>query len=188
MGLFSGITKSLFGDPSKGIAKAGRDAMRYKQEGADYLKGIDALPLEMRNRFMPMLADYYGGGGQEMIEQTQQSPLYQAMLDMGQEGVLANAGFEGLTRSGNTAQDLSLSNQNVLQQLLNERLGGMERMSNMPLNTSNIAQMYSGMGDTAGQIGTAQAQADQSGLGQMFSALLGGAQAAGGLGWKPFGD
>jgi hypothetical protein len=170
MGLFSGISNALFGDPGKGIQAASDAQMGFQQQGLDYMQGVNELPLEIRNQFLPMLQDYYGGGeGQnQFIEDTKSNPLYNQMIQAGQEGVLANSGAKGLSRSGNTAQDLSLSNQGVLRNLLNQRIQGMSSMANMPINTSGIANQYNSMGQNVANAGMATVNADQAQMGQLI--------------------
>lgn len=166
-----------------GSIKGGKEAAKgagiqadAEQRALDYQMEIDELPLAMRNEFMPMIADYYRGGeGQQaLIDDVKESPLYTQMIQSGQEGVLADAGNRGLTRSGNTAMDLNASNQNVLNSLVNQRLGGMSSLAQMPLNTNAIASSMSGIGRTLGQGQIAQANANQQGYGTMFNAILQG--------------
>jgi len=147
-------------------AQAQMRALEYQQE-------VEALPLEIRNQFLPMLADYYGGGeGQRgLIEDVQSSPIYEQMIASGQEGVLAQAGARGLTRSGNTTRDLNLSNQGVLQNLLQQRLSGMSSLAQQPLNTQAIANQMSGIGATRGAGQIAAGQARQTGYGNYLDIL-----------------
>ena len=190
MGLFSGISKALFGDGGAGdIRKASDEQLALQQQGLDYMIDTQALPLEMRNQFLPMLADFYSGGeGQnQLISDVQSSPFYGSMVQAGQEGVLSNAGAMGLSRSGNTAQDLSQSNQGVLQNLVNQRLQGMQGMAGQNINTAGIANQYNQMGQNVGSAGMGIAQANQSGMGNLLGLVSGGLGLAGGLGWQPFG-
>ncbi len=148
------------GDAADTEAQAQMQALEYQQE-------VEQLPLEIRNQFLPMLADYYGGGeGQQaFIDETKASPFYDQMIRTGQEGVLASAGQRGLTRSGNTASDLNQSNQMVLQNLVNQRLSGVSSLAQTPLNTNAIAGGMAGIGATqaAGQVATGQAKQDMYG-------------------------
>lgn len=189
MGLFSGISKALFGDPGKDIQRASDAQLGFQQEGLDYMREIQALPLELRDQALQQLQGFYAGGeGQnQFIEDTKASPFYNQMIQSGQEGVLDLAGATGLSRSGNTAQDLSRSNQGVLQKLVNQRLGGIQGFAGMPINTQGIANQYNQMGQNVGQAGIAQANAEQAGIGNVLGGITGGLGLAGGLGWKPFG-
>lgn len=147
-------------------AGAQQDALSYQQD-------VEALPLEIRDRFLPMLADYYGGGeGQQaLIDDVKSGPFYDQMIRSGQEGVLANAGARGLTRSGNTASDLNQSNQAVLQNLVNQRLGGIAGLAQQPLNTNAIANQMSNIGLTQSQGQVAGAQAQQAMYGNMLGLI-----------------
>jgi len=162
------------GRGAEGAARTEADAMN---RALDYQQEVEALPLEIRNQFLPMLADYYGGGeGQnQFIEDTKASPLYSQMIQAGQEGVLANAGARGLTRSGNTTTDLSLSNQGVLQNLLNQRLSGVSSLAQQPLNTNAIAQSMGNVGNILGQGQVASGQARQQGYGDILGLIAQGA-------------
>jgi hypothetical protein len=163
-------------EAGRGAESAARTEADAMNRALDYQQEVERLPLEIRNQFLPLMSDFYSGGeGQnQFIEDTKSSPFYQQMIQAGQEGVLANAGARGLTRSGNTAQDLSLSNQNVLNSLVNQRLAGVSTLANQPLNTNAIANSMSGIGRTMGQGQIAQANAMQQGYGGMFDAIIQG--------------
>jgi len=160
-------------DAAESAAETSADAQR---EALAYQREVEALPLEIRNQFLPMLADFYGGGeGQQaLIEDVQSSPFYEQMIQSGQEGVLSRAGPMGLTRSGNTARDLSQSNQDVLQRLVQQRLGGIAGLAQQPLNTQSIASTMSGIGQTLGQGQIGSANAMQQGYGGLFQTIMAG--------------
>ena len=171
MGLFSGISKMLFGDPGKAIGQAKDEALGFQRQGLDYLKEIDQLPLEIRNQVLPMLSGYFMGDPstrQEFVNRAKSDPFYAEMIQAGQEGVLAEAGPMGLTRSGNVAEDLSQSNQAVLQNLVNQRLQGLTGLATPQLNTAQVAQIYGNMGETAAGAGVAQANVEQQQIGQLL--------------------
>jgi len=188
MGLFSGISKVLFGDPTKGIKRASADQLAFQQQGLDYLRDTNRRPLEIRDQGLGMLESFYGGGeGQnQIIEDVKSSPFYSQMIDTGQEGVLAGAGGRGMTRSGNVASDLNISNQNVLQNLVAQWLSGASRMAGVDGNTSSVANQFNQMGENVGGAGVAAANANQSSIGNMLGLVAGGIGAAGNLGWQPF--
>ncbi len=169
---------SYLGSRSAGrSAESGAETSAQAQrEALDYQKEVEALPLEIRNQFLPQLAGFYEGGeGQnQFIQDTKASPFYQQMIQSGQEGVLDRAGAMGLSRSGNTAQDLSQSNQAVLQNLTNQRLMGISGLAQQPLNTNAIASTMSGIGQTLGQGQIGRANALQQGYGDISQAFLGG--------------
>lgn len=160
-------------EAGKGAERGAATEVEAQMRALEYQQEVEALPLEIRNQFLPMLADYYGGGeGQRgLIEDVQSSPFYEQMIASGQEGVLAQAGARGLTRSGNTARDLNLSNQAVLQNLVQQRLSGMSSLAQQPLNTQAIAQTMSGIGATRGAGQIAAGQAQQTGYGNYLDIL-----------------
>ena len=181
MGLFSGISKALFGDPGKGIRRAERRNQEFMQKGLDYQRESDAPLLEARNFGLQGLRDYYTGGeGQQaLIDDVRSSPFYNQMIQSGQEGVLAKAGMEGLTRSDDALRTLNRSNQGVLQNLVNQRLGGYRGLASFRPNTEAITNMYTGMGSNAAQSGIAQTNAEQQQIGQLINL---GTSVAGGMG------
>ena len=149
-----------------------------QREALEYQKMVEALPLDIRNQFLPMLANYYKGGEgqQQIIDQVTDSPMYDQMVKSGQEGVLSNAGAMGLSRSGNTARDLSQSNQGVLNNLVQQRLSGIAGLAQQPLNTNAIASQMSGIGQTQAQGQMGAANAYQQAAGGLFGILNQGVQ------------
>lgn len=176
MGLFSGISKVLFGDTSRQIGQAGQQSLGFQRQGLDYLKGIDEPALAARGAALPLLQGFYTGdpgASQEILDRIQANPFYAESLRAGEESALSRAGPMGLTRSGNVAEDLFQSKQNVMQGFLQQQLGGLQGLANLPTQGANIASIYQGMGQTAGDVGTAQTQAEQSGIGQLLQTGLG---------------
>lgn len=180
MGLFSGISRALFGDPGRGIREARDAQLGFQQQGLDYMMESNAPMLAARNQGLGVLSSYMDGGeGQnQFIEDVKSSPLYSQMIQSGQEGVLADAGNRGLTRSGNTAMDLNSANQNVLNSLVNKRLGIAGNLSGFNPGTGAIASTYNSMGRTAGNAGMAEVNADQAQGGQLMNLITAGVGAA----------
>jgi len=175
MGLFSGISKALFGDPGKRIGRAGEQSLGYQQQGLDYLMDIDRPAVEARGAAIPLLQGFFTGdqGAQtDILERIKASPFYDEALGLAEEGALGRAGSMGLSRSGNVASDLYKEKQGVLQGFLNQQLGGLGSLANLGTQGANIASLFSQMGQTAGDVGVAQARADQSGAGNVLSGLL----------------
>ena len=177
MGLFD-FVGDLFGgrDSSGAIQTGGQQQLDFMQQGLDYLQGIDAPAVAARGEALPLLSGFYTGdpqAQQDIVSRAQASPFYDEMVRSGQQGVLRNAGAMGLTRSGNTAQDLSQSNQAVLQQLVNQQLAGLGGLANLPTQGANIAQLFSGMGEVAGGTTRAAEQDRQSATGTGLGAITG---------------
>lgn len=190
MGIFNSISKLVFGDPTKGIAEATAQNVAGQTKAADYLKKIDAPLLGYRDEALSGLSDYYLGGqeGQQSFYDTARaSPAYENLVGVGEEAAMRAASATGNFRGGALKPALAANSQNVLQGLVNQNLQGMQSFSNPNLNTSSIANLYSGIGQTQGQGTTAINQAGQDQVGQLMGLIAGGASAAGGLGWSPFG-
>jgi len=176
MGLFSGISKALFGDPGKDIRRSADQQLAFQREALDYAKDLDRPLIEARGQALPLLSGFYTGdeaAQQEIVDRAMASPFYSQLIETGQEGVLGRAGQMGLTRSGNVAADLSRVNQNVLQGLVGQQLSGLQALSSPQLSTSGITGILQNMGQTAGQSGIAQARANQSGIGNLLGGTLG---------------
>ena len=189
MGLLSGLSEALFGDPSEDIQRAADEQQQFLRQALQYQRRINRQPLRHRNRAMRELMGFYSGDPevqQQFIERAQESPFYESMIQQGQEGVLRNAGAMGLSRSGNAASALNRSNQAVLQNLVNQQLSGLQGFAGMPISGQGVANTLAQMGNVAGQSGIAQAQASQGMLGNMLGGVLGGFGLAGDLGWSPF--
>lgn len=179
MGLLSGVSKFLFGDPGEGIQESADKSLAYQREALDYLKGVQAPVLGMRNKALPMLGGFYGIGAdapqmqQQFVDTARQNPFYQSMLQQGEEAVLRNAAATGGLRGGNVQQALAQNSQNVLQGLVNQQLQGLGSFAQTPINTQGISSTLQGMGQTQAQAGMGQAQAQQDMMGGLLS--LGGA-------------
>lgn len=191
MGLFSGISNFLFGDPTDGINKATEQAVQGQERGANYLMDVDAPLLDYRNKALGSLSDYYMGGPegqQSFYDNAMQSPAYQNLMNTGEEAVLRNAAATGGLRGGAVQPALAQNSQNVLQGLVNQQLGGISSFTNPALNTGNIANMYANIGNTQAAGTTAANQAQQNNIGNLLGLGTGLISGAGSLGWNPFGS
>lgn len=182
MGLFSGISKALFGDPAKKIAGAEKINQEFLQKGQDFQRQSDAPLLAARNQGIEGLQGFFGGGQgqQQFIDDTRASPFFDQLIKSGQEGVLDNAQSMGLSRSGNTASDLNRSNQSVLQNLVNQRLSGFDRLSQFRPNTEAITGLFGQMGGNALDSRISQANLEQQQIGQLLNLIKSGATAGAG--------
>lgn len=191
MGLFSGISKALFGDPSKDIQKGVDAQLKMQQEQLDYLKGVQQPVLDIRNKALPSLYGFYDPsntqGQQQFVDSAMQSPFYNQMIQQGEEAVLRNAAATGGLRSGTTSQNLARNSQNVLQGLVNQQLQGLGSFAQTPIDTSQVSNVLGQMGQTQAQGYQAQAQANQGALGNILGLGTGLLSAAGSLGFSPFG-
>lgn len=172
--IFDGITGKTAQEASQ---RAAETQAGYQMEALDYLKQANA-PLQEAQQFgLGALMDFYGGDQQGMIDQVQQSPFYNSMIQQGEEAVLRNAAATGGLRGGNVQQALAQNSQNVLQGLVGQQLGGLGGLAGTSTNVNNIAGMTSGIGQTYAQGDIAGAQARQQGLGNIMS--LGGSLVGG---------
>ena len=161
---------------ARAAERASADQLAFQREALEYQQMIDELPLELRNEFLPMLADFYRGGEgqQQYIDDVRASPFYQSQLQQGEEAILRQAGATGGLRSGNAQQALAMNSQNLLQNMVNQQLQGQASLSGLPLNTQGISNTLQNMGATsaAGTIGAAQAR--QAGYGNALRYGMGG--------------
>jgi len=177
MGLLSGISKFLFGDPTKDIRRGEDAALAQQQKGLDYQMKLDAPLIANRNQAMGLQSDYYMGGPegqQQFYDQAMQSPGYENYLQQGEERILRNAAATGGLRGGSVNPALALNQFNVAQGLVDQRLQGLNQFANPNLNTANITNTYGNMGNIQQQSAIAQGQAKQSMGGMGLGALMGG--------------
>ena len=126
---------------------------------------------------------------QQAIDEIQQGPLYQAMVQQSEDALLQNASATGGLRGGNTQRYLSQLRPNILNQLVDQRysrLGGLttqggniaQNLASQGLQTtSNLASL--GQASAAGQASTGlESAAGISKLLQQQGAATAGAQLA----------
>lgn len=182
----SGVIDVVTGKSGRNAARdsiaAANIAAEGPRESLDYLKEVEALPLEMRNKYLPQYADIMSGGQgqQDLIDSAKASPLYGAIMggqQIGEQAILRNASATGNLRSGNAVGDLTdygsqLSNQALLESY-NQQLQGIQGLANMPLNTNNIASAISAPSAIQGQGMIAAAQARQNADQSLTNNLMG---------------
>jgi hypothetical protein len=176
MGLLSDITRGVgnvlgIGESATKYArKAGEVDLAFKQKGLDYLKSAIDPRLETEQQARQALMGFYGlgGGQQDFISEVQKSPFYQSMLEQGRQGVGAGLSATGQLRGGLAPETFYQQDQQVLQDLVNQRLSGLTGLA-QPTSVTPIAQMYSGMGESAAAQQQAIGQAKQDKYGNMLS-------------------
>lgn len=186
-----GLTDSKAGDRSNQASiAAAQIAAEGQKESLDYLKQVEELPLEIRNQFLPQLADIYSGGaGQDkLISSAMNSPLYQQLIGnqaQGEEAILKNASATGGLRSGNTNRALHeynvRSTNEALTQAYGQQLQGIQGLAGIPLNTNAVANATAAPSATTAQgiVAGAQAQQQQSQANMNnLSTVLGGGMMA----------
>ncbi len=191
MGLLSGLSKALFGDPSKDIQKGVDAQLQAQREQLDYLKSVQEPVLNFRNQALPQLYGFYDPtnpqGQQQFIDQAEASPFYQRQQEVGEQAILRNQAATGGLRTGGTQEALAGFNTDLLNRTVNQNLQGLGAFAQTPIETSQISNVLGQMGQTQAQGYQAQAQANQNSLGGLLGGVFGGLGAAGSLGWKPFG-
>ncbi len=148
----------------------------YQREALAYLKEREAIPQQYREQAIQQLGGAYGigdeGSQQQFIDQAKASPLYQSLLEGGEESVLRNRAATGSLRSGAAISDLKDVQNNALLTSYNQQLQGLGGLAGLPSLAPAIAGATSGIGTTLGQgiIGAAQSQqaAQQQGIGNAF--------------------
>ena len=192
MGLLSSISKALFGDSSKDIQKGVDAQLQAQREQLDFLKGVQAPVLQLRDKALPQLYGFYDPsnpqGQQQFIDQAEASPFYQRQKEVGEQAVLRNAAATGGLRTGAANQALAGFNTDLLNRTVNQNLQSLGSFAQTPIETSQISNVLGQMGQTQAQGYQAQAQANQGTLGNLLSGVFGGLSAAGNLGWNPFGS
>lgn len=182
----SGIIDVITGKAGRQAAgdatRAAEIAAGGQRESLDYLKEVEALPLELRNKFLPQYADIASGGQgqQDLIDSAMSSPLYNAIMggqQAGEEAIMRNAAMTGGLRSGNVSGDLTdygsqLQNRALLTSY-DQQLQGIQGLANMPLNTNNIAQAMAAPAQTQAQGIIAGSQARQNSNQALTNNLLG---------------
>ncbi len=171
----SGIIDTITGKSGR---RAANDSIRAaeivaggERDKLDYIQEVEALPLELRNKFLPQYADIVQGGQgqQDLINSAKASPLYNAIMggqQVGEDAILRNASMTGGLRSGNVQGDLTdygsqLQNTALLKSY-NQQLQGIQGLANMPLNTNSVAAAMPAAAATQGQGIIAGAQARQN--------------------------
>lgn len=185
MGLGAGSSLDAAGYASDAAAGAAAAQLQAQREQLAYLKEVDALPREYREAALKKLNEMYNtpGGGQQIISEAMQSPLYSAIMGgqkAGEQAILRNQAATGGLRSGSTQSNLVDFNTNLQNTALltayEDRTQGLKGLANLPSQSTNIATTIGNMGTTAAQGIQAQGQAFQQGLQGVTGAIGSGVQ------------
>lgn len=182
-------------DAAKASQKAANVAAQGQQNALQYQQQVEKLPLELRDKILPGLAGLYGVKGYEdkAIDLTgiaEQSPIYKAMLaqidqslQMGQDQSGRDASVGGFLRSGVLADALAkqqaqagVSKAGALSNVYQQYLGGLSGLGGQQLNTQNIANTMSGIGQTQAQGIIGKEQTLQQGYQNNLNTAMGGLQ------------
>lgn len=196
----AGATSGVGGflsDPtgSGAAASAARDAARiqadYQREALEYLKQQEALPSAFREAALTQAGSQLGltldeegnvitDPNYDPVLAAQNSPIYQAQLDQGEQAILRNASATGGLRSGSTIGDLTSFNQNALLNAIQQQDQYRNQLLGLPSYASQIAQGTAGVGQTIAQGNLAAAQANLQGRNQILGLVAQGGRALSG--------
>lgn len=160
-------------DAADASIEASEIQAEYQREALDYLKQKEMLPTKIRDENLRDVNRFYQGGAGRMIKDVRQSPFYRQNVRAGEQAIGRNLSMTGGLRSGTANEALAQNSQNVLQNLVNQRIQGQQALAQMPSNANNIAQLTAGIGQTLGQGQVAAAQAQQAGGQQGIGNMMG---------------
>lgn len=175
MGLFSFVGDVLgditgANDAADDVREATAQNIAQQEKGLQYLKDVQAIPLQYRDQALSELGGFYGLGGgpssSALIDRVKSGPMYSSMIDQGRQAVGQTLSATGGLRGGIGPQSFMQQDQNVLNNLVNQQLQGLQGFAQQPINAGQVAQQYGNIGNTMaqGQIGAAQTK--QAGIGQ----------------------
>lgn len=175
MGLLSGIGNILgIGESSTKYArKAGEADIAMQREGLDYLKSVQAPVLARREAAAEPLMGFYTDPAQraQFYQEAEQDPTLDYLSGLGEESLLRTAaatGYGGGLRGSGTGAEMARIRPEIVQNLVNQRLQGLQGFAQMPIDSGQIAQQYSNIG--ASEAGKYQAigQAKQDKYGNIL--------------------
>jgi hypothetical protein len=188
---------------AKGVEAGSLLGAEGQRDAMDYLTERDALDYQGSQGAKSNLMGLYGleggtGSQQTLIDQAQNSPLYNSIVgtrEAGEDSIMRNAAATGGLRSGNVQRNMYDFNQRLDERALlesyNQQVSGLEGISGWNTNESEIGQYLANIKGIEGQgiksaaeargLGTVGAgQAIQSGRGGAIDAVAGVAGAAAG--------
>lgn len=182
----NGMLGDLTGQTGEDAAIAAANASAAAElQKLNYLKEINKLPQEYKEKALTQLASVFGIGGdttgqQKMIDQAKASPLYSEImggLQSGEESIMRNAAMTGGLRSGNTQGALAdyatqLRNK-ALSDSYGQQLSGLTGLAGINTNESGIANSMSNIGNIQSQGILGAAQSKTAGTQNTINTLLG---------------
>lgn len=170
MSIWDDLTGKSASQTAIGAANTEAD---YQKRALNYLMAREAIPLDISTGALQKLAGVYGvpggeGDQQQLVDESMNSPLYQALIGsraQGEDAILRNASMTGGLRSGNVQNALydynvNLANDSLLKTYGNN-LSGLQYLADKnPIGAAQIAQLTGGIGSTlaAGQIAAGNAR------------------------------
>lgn len=186
VGDIEGMVGDLTGENAADAATAAANASAAAElQKLNYLKEINKLPQEYKEKALTQLASVFGIGGdttgqQTLINQAKASPLYSEImggLQSGEESIMRNAAMTGGLRSGNTQSALAdyatqLRNK-ALSESYEQQLSGLTGLAGLNTGTSDIADTMSNIGTIKSQGILGAAQSKAAGTQNTINTLLG---------------
>jgi hypothetical protein len=174
----------LGGDAADAARDASGQVMAGQRQAMDYLNNYYDPIRGYKSDAMGQLAGFYGigeGDPNALYQSISGSPQFDYMQEMGAQAVGRGKSATGGLRSGGANRALASNDQMVMQNLVNQRLAGLQGFSAMNTGENDIAQIMMDMARTKGQGTTGAAQARQAGLGNLFQMGMEGAKIAYGI-------
>lgn len=189
MSFVRNIISDVFGgdDAAAASLQASEAQTAAQREALEYLQSVDEPLLGLRDEALPLLAGFYGLGDastqQQIIDQVQSSPFYQANLEDMEQSILRNAAATGGLRSGAAQEALADAQTRALQGATGQFLGGLQNFANPNLTVLPQAQIMQDIGQTQAQGIVGAEQGRQAAFGQGLQTIIGGVSAATGGGF-----
>lgn len=176
MGLLSNIGKVIFGDPTEGIEKGADQQYALQERGLDLTEKAVLPRLEREQEASDLLMGFLTDPEKmkQFYTDAEQSPTFDYQRDMGEESLLrtsAATGYGGGLRGGGTKLDIASLSPNILNNLVNQRLTGLQSFA-MPTNISPVTNTLDVMGQNRLGRATGVAQAEQDLAGQTANLAL----------------
>lgn len=155
---------------SQQIAETGAQVAPIFQETVDYARSAVDPRLQREQGAADLLYGFYSGdpNAQKQIYQSaQMSPYYSTLQDVGRQGVGASLSATGGLRTGAGPEAFYQQDQMILQNLVNQNLDGLGYFA-QPTDITPVTYANRDYANTLADIGTAQAQAQQTGQGQQL--------------------
>jgi len=181
--------------------RAAAASLEEQRRQFDVVQGLFQPFVQAGTGTLAQQLNLIGAGGQEAQQQAisalQAGPEYQALVQSGEEAILAQAAATGGLRGGNVQRALSQYRPQVLSSLINQqyqRLGGISQLGQASAagQAAQGSQISGGIAQTQADLGAALAQgqlAQGQATANMFGNIAGGVGQAAGLyaGYNAFG-
>lgn len=143
--------------------RLGEQHLGVQQAFGEDIRGATSPGMQQGQDAASLLSGYYSGdpdAQNQFIQQAQQSPFYQSMIDQGEGAIARHAQATGGFRSGTTQQNLAQNSQNVLGSIVNQNLQGNQYLANYGMQNqgnylNSMSNNIAGQGQTLSGIANA---------------------------------